>query len=972
MKKRHIALIGSVSIGITLLLTLGVTHGLTKNGFLGNADTNPYVLDMNRSVSASELSNGQTVFNTNNGNPITFKFDSSKAEVNSGGILNLLTAGNFYNDTAITGINKVDVTLSGGSATLTYGNDKNNLNVGSETLNTNGSEEVFNVNFTNPSSYFKLDVTSGPSLLKRVKVTYSCVNGDEKTPLTILFQGDSITDNSRSRINLDDLGGGYAAMVAQELENTYSSSYDFTFINRANSGWNLIENWNAGGVNHYQEEFYQYNPDIVTILIGFNDIMDNGNYGGVSDAEFEACYRELLQGLTDRNIKTICMSPFFINEAGSDYARVEFASKRQIISDLTSEFHTEYIDMKPYMMQAVEDGAYKMELFGDLVHPWAAGCRIITDLVVDKISKLIDNNYQTPANLGEYVALAPTSDNDDDFTNQRVFLSSANGRLEYDTTTFYDGGNLTSSKSTKMTNDLLNPEQSNAYTRALFDFHEEGKRDLTSGTLKVNIKVDNCLPTVSFRAFKALSSSASSNVSTSYSMTLGASSMAADVGNGWYEVSVDLASWANDQSNDALENAIAVEIALSKGESNSARQTYGVNGAEPSYMWMDNLRFDLTPTGDHRGVVFTKGYAVELTPISLNRTVKIDFKFTTDSSTSLHFILGDGWSDYFGYYKVNANGTLGGNYPGVSISLLTDGYVRVTLVLSELTNVTGSPEKINLFYIHGSWTTAEGYVDFNPSYNPGVVRGVSFTAASGYSYAVNPSIALTETINIDFKFTTGSDTFVNFILGDGWSNYFGYYRVNANGTLGGNYSGVTIHALEDGYYRVTVVLNQLDKVGGSIENINKIDLFYIRSTDWSTADGYVDFNSDAEANVIRGVSFTGSSGYSYAISPSIALTETINIDFKFTTGPNTRINMILGDGWSNYYGYFRISADGSLGGAYNGVSITYLSDGYFRVTFVLSQLTNMTGTPSKIDLFYIRSTTDWSDANGYVDFNPAV
>ena len=964
MKKRHITIIGSVSIGVTLLLTLGVTHGLTKNGFLGNADTNPYVLDMNRSVSASELSNGQTVFNTNNGNPITFKFDSSKAEASSGGILNLLTDGYFYNDTAITGINKVDVTLSGGSATLAYGNDKNNLNVGSETLNTNGSEAVFNVNFTNPSSYFKLDVTSGPSLLKRLKVTYSCVNGDEKTPLTILFQGDSITDNSRSRTNLDDLGGGYAQMVAQELENTYSNSYDFTFINRAHSGWNLIDDWNAGGVNHYQEEFYQYNPDIATILIGFNDIIDAANTGGVSNAEFEACYRELLQGLTDRNIKAICMSPFYINESSNDYVRVEFAAKRQIVADLAAEFHAEYIDMKPYMMQAVEDGAYKMELFGDLTHPWAAGCRIMTDLVVDKISKLIDNNYQTPANLGEYVALAPTSDNDDDFTNQRVFLSSANGRLEYDTTTFYNGGDLTSSKSTKMINDLLNPEESNAYTRALFDFHEEGKRNLTNGTLKVNIKIDNCVPTVSFRAFCALSSSGSSNHSTSYSVALNGTSRALDVGNGWYEVSVDLASWAAGQSNTALENAIALEIALSKGESNSARTTYGVNGAEPSYMWMDNLRFDLTPTGDHRGVEFTKGYAVELTPISLTKTVKIDFKFTTDSSTSLQFILGDGWSNFFGYYKVNANGTLGGNYAGVSISTLADGYIRVTLVLSELTNVAGSPEKINLFYIHGSWTTAEGYVDFNPSYDPGVLRGVAFSATDDYSFGPS-DIALTETINIDFKFTSASDTYVNFILGDGWNNFYGYFKVNASGSLANNYAGVSITNLEDGYIRVTLVLSELTNVTGTPEKIN---LFYIRGN-WSTASGYVDFNPTVNPGVIRGVGFTSDAGYAVDV-PAIALTETINIDFKFTTANDTHVNFILGDGWSNFYGYFRVNANGSLGGAYNGVSITYLSDGYFRVTIVLSELTNVTGTPTKVNLFYIRG--DWSTASGYVDFNPAV
>ena len=958
MKRRHIALISSVSIGAALLLTIGATHGIFDRNIFANANGDPYTLDLNRSISSSELSNGQAVFNTNNGNPITFKFDSSKSEVSGEGLLNLLTDSYFYNDTPITGINRIDVTLSGGTATLTYGNDKDNLVTGSQTLNTGGSEMAFNVDLVSPSNYFRLDVDAGPSLLKRIIVTYSCVNSGEKTPMTILFQGDSITDNSRSRTNLDDLGGGYAAMVADSLTNTYGDVYDFTFINRAHSGWNLIDDWNAGGVDHYQEEFYQYNPDIATILIGYNDIMDSG--GGVTDSEFESCYRALLQGLSARNIKAVCMAPFFINEENNEMAKTEFGHKRQIVSNLASEYNAEYIDMKPYMLQAVQDGAYKMELFGDLTHPWAAGCRIISDLVVDKISTLIDASYHTPADLGEYVALAPTSDNDDDFTNQRVFLSSANGRLEYDNTVFYNGGDLSSSKSTKMTNELINPEESNAYTRALFDFHEDGKRDLTNGTLKVNIKIDNCVPTVSFRAFSALTSSGSSNHSTSYSVALNGSSKAADVGNGWYEVSVDLASWAAGQSNTALENTIALEIALSKGESASARTTYGINGTQESYMWMDNLRFDLTPSGDHRGVEFTKGYAVELTPISLNRTIKIDFKFTTGSDTSLHFILGDGWSDFYGYYKVNANGSLAENYPGLSISSLMDGYIRVTVVLSELTKVTGSPQKINLFYIHGTWTDAEGYVDFNPSYDPGVIRGVAFSA--GYAKDV-PAIALTETINVDFKFNTANDTYLNFMLGDGWSNFYGYYRVNANGSLAENYAGITISNLEDGYIRLTIDLSQLTKVNGTPTQIN---LIYIHGS-WTNAEGYIDFNSDANPGVIRGIGFTKN----YAVDvPAIALTETINIDFKFTTGNDTYINFMIGDGWSNFYGYYRVNAGGSLGGAYDGVTLTYLPDGYFRVTLVLSELTKVNGTPTEINLLYIRG--DWSTADGYVDFNPSI
>ena len=150
MKKRLLL------IGVSILSCLGIAISLISHSAssrLVQGDTNPYLLDLNRNLTSSEIANGQATFNTNNGNPITFNFDSSKSSTGNG-LVNIQTGGYFYNDTAITGIVNVDVILSGGSAILTYGNDKNNLNTGSETLNTNGQSNVpFNVLLSAPSNY---------------------------------------------------------------------------------------------------------------------------------------------------------------------------------------------------------------------------------------------------------------------------------------------------------------------------------------------------------------------------------------------------------------------------------------------------------------------------------------------------------------------------------------------------------------------------------------------------------------------------------------------------------------------------------------------------------------------------------------------------------------------------------------------------------------------------------------------------
>ena len=248
-------------------------------------------------------------------------------------------------------------------------------------------------------------------------------------------------------------------------------------------------------------------------------------------------------------------------------------------------------------------------------------------------------------------------------------------------------------------------------------------------------------------------------------------------------------------------------------------------------------------------------------------------------------------------------------------------------------------------------------------------RGAIFSADSDYTIYVD--IALNQTINIDFKFTSASDTYLSFMLGHGWGDWLGYYKVYANGALDNNYNGVSIIALDDGYFRVTVVPSQLDKLGdGSLENIDSITLFYIRS-DYTTASGYVDFDSNADAGVLRGQTF--SAGVDTTIN-AVGITDlntSLVFDVKFTSGEGTYLNVcLLDESWANYLGYFEIYSEGNLTENYDGVSIQTLSDGYYRITINLAQVTKKVGDPATIDILYIRG--GYTTASGYIDFNPAI
>ncbi len=243
-------------------------------------------------------------------------------------------------------------------------------------------------------------------------------------------------------------------------------------------------------------------------------------------------------------------------------------------------------------------------------------------------------------------------------------------------------------------------------------------------------------------------------------------------------------------------------------------------------------------------------------------------------------------------------------------------------------------------------------------------RGDVFNANTDFSKTISQKL-LTGKITIDIKFISGNE--INIMLGQGWDKYFGYYKVKANGTFSNSYEGVTISALDDGYYRLVFDLSKLNKTDGGVAPDSYIDLVYIRGI-WSDVNGRIDIEPSGGGSVIRGKTFTAGSDFSTNLNPTVAISESISLDFKFTSGSDTKVSMMLGQGWNQYWGMFEIYGNGNLGNTYNGVSVTFLDDGYFRVTFNLSQLTKLADKPapdSYVDLIYFRGI--WTTGSGYVD-----
>lgn len=253
-----------------------------------------------------------------------------------------------------------------------------------------------------------------------------------------------------------------------------------------------------------------------------------------------------------------------------------------------------------------------------------------------------------------------------------------------------------------------------------------------------------------------------------------------------------------------------------------------------------------------------------------------------------------------------------------------------------------------------------------------VVRGQRFQNATDLTVNLPEHIELTDTIKVDLKFDNPtSSNQAAIMLGQGWDQYYGYFVIRGDGTPENTYDGVTITNLDDGYIRVTFNISELTKLSDKPAPDQFIDMIYVRGA-WSVGDGYIDINSN-EGHPIRGLRFENATDFTKDYKTEhFSLTDTFTFDVKFDDPSSDNvIGFMLGQEWSKYYGYYKVKGDGTLNDTYNGISIITLSDGYYRVTLNLAQLTKVDDTEpdSYINLFYIAGR--FSTGGGYIDLNPA-
>lgn len=199
---------------------------------------------------------------------------------------------------------------------------------------------------------------------------------------TILFQGDSITDAGRYRANPDSMGNGYASMAAGWIE--YENPGQYHCLNRGIGG-NRVTDLYA----RIREDLINLKPDIVSILIGVNDVWsDVSDNMGNAPEKFEWVYRKIIQEIQEElpNTKILLLGPYVLEGQGTcsneefphrwEFMRDGVAKLAEVTENLAREFSLAYVPLQEAFNEVLKKAPVEYWTF-EGVHPTPAGYEVI-------------------------------------------------------------------------------------------------------------------------------------------------------------------------------------------------------------------------------------------------------------------------------------------------------------------------------------------------------------------------------------------------------------------------------------------------------------------------------------------------------------------------------------------------------------------------------------------------------------------
>ena len=184
---------------------------------------------------------------------------------------------------------------------------------------------------------------------------------------TIVFIGDSITDADRFERTYRPFGNGYVHFAANYLLAKYPE-YNLRIINTGISG-NTIRDLNG----RWQKDCLNHKPDILSILIGINDVCRQ--YTTRLDAavlleEYQLTYERLLSLVKEKyNCRLILIEPFMFCEDKTNPAYKTLQEYIHAVHTLAEKFSAVLVPLQDSIDKKIKQVPQE-RWSDDMVHPY--------------------------------------------------------------------------------------------------------------------------------------------------------------------------------------------------------------------------------------------------------------------------------------------------------------------------------------------------------------------------------------------------------------------------------------------------------------------------------------------------------------------------------------------------------------------------------------------------------------------------
>jgi len=214
----------------------------------------------------------------------------------------------------------------------------------------------------------------------------------------ILFTGDSIIDGNwggteRSLTDMNHIyGHGYMFICAARYMANYPGE-NYQFYNRGLSGNKVVDL-----KNRWEKDAIEIDPDILTILIGVNDLNNVYNQGENAEmdfVQFEQDYRDLLERSRRKNpdLKIVLCEPFIFPVGiwlkNYPHWREQCDRMAEVVHKLAQEYQAVWLPFQDLFDQLTEDPQTPSLTYWmwDGIHPTAAGHEKMAEMWINAMGQ---------------------------------------------------------------------------------------------------------------------------------------------------------------------------------------------------------------------------------------------------------------------------------------------------------------------------------------------------------------------------------------------------------------------------------------------------------------------------------------------------------------------------------------------------------------------------------------------------------